>query len=133
MTDTDISRNLGILTERIQSTRDDIAEIKAASERVETRGMTFEKLYIAEHAKLVGVTESAHARIDNHAIKIAEIKVELYKLTESTRDQLRLLTEAIQPLVMTSRVLIWIGGIAGAAVTALVIAIITGQVQLVFK
>ena len=133
MTDIEISTNLGILTERIESSRNDIAEIKAATLRSEARDVLFEKTYIAERELLVSKTKLASAKIDNNTIKIAEIKTELYALTESTRAQLLLLTQAIQPLVMTSRVLMWIGGIAGAAITALVIAVITGQVQLVFK
>ena len=100
---------------------------------MEARGITFEKTYIAEHAKLASVVDAAHTRIDNQAIRLAEIKIEIYELTKNTRAQLLLLTEAIQPLIMTSRVLMWIGGIAGASITALIIAIITGNVQLVFK
>ena len=133
MTDIEISKNLGILTERIESSRNDIAEIKAATLRSEARDVLFEKTYIAERELLVSKTELASAKIDNNTIKIAEIKTELYALTESTRAQLLLLTQAIQPLVMTSRVLMWIAGVVGAAITALVIAVITGQVQLVFK
>ena len=133
MTDIDISQNLGILAERIQSTRDDIGEIKIAGARMEARGITFEKTYIAEHAKLASVVDAAHTRIDNQAIRLAEIKIEIYELTKTTRAQLLLLTEAISPLIMTSRVLMYVGGILGTAVTALIIAIITGQVQFVFK
>ena len=133
MTDTDISKSLGLLEGSVNAARDDIAEMKTASIRTETRSISFEKTYIEEHAKLNGVATSAHARIDNHAIKIAEIKTELYELTKNTRTQLLLLTQAVQPLVMTSRVLMWIAGIVGAALTALIIAVITGQVQLVFK
>jgi len=133
LTDIEISTNLGILTERIESSRNDIAEIKAAALRSEARDVLFEKTYVAERELLVSKTELASARIDNNTIKIAEIKTELYALTESTRAQLLLLTQAIQPLVMTSRVLMWIAGVVGAAITALVIAVITGQVQLVFK
>ena len=133
MPDKDVLAELGVLIGRVEDTRGDIAEIKESQQNAETRGITFEKTYIAEHTRLTGQVEYAHARISNHDIKIAEIKIELYELTKNTREEIRLLADAIKPLAYTSKVITWIFAALGTSIIALVIAIITGQVELVFK
>ena len=132
MTENDIAIELGVLTEQIKRSRQDIAEIKTSQTSMATRSVTFEKTYISEHACVTGAIDNAHNRIDEHDIKIAEIKTELFVLTKSTRLQLKELTEAIAPLVFASRVLIWIIAAAGVSIIGLVVSLITGRVNLVF-
>ena len=132
-TDPDIAQNMAIIAERMTAARADIAEIKTSQKCSEARGRTFEKTYIAEHAKVTSAVEAAHRRLDLQDVKIAEIKTELFELTKTTRIALLELTRALQPIGQTMGIIKWIGGFVGTAIMALIIAVITGQVQLVFK
>lgn len=129
----EISKNLGILTAQMTAVQEDVKEIKATTQDADKRGIAFEKEYIEEHAKVTSAVELTCKRIDDHDVKIAEIKTELFLLTEKTRDQLLLLTQSIQPLVAQSKILSRIAIIVGTAIIGLIIAVITGQVQLLFN
>lgn len=110
-----------VILERIDSLRDDIAEVKAGMSDVTSWRHEFEKRYEVAHNDIDHKANLAHQRID-------EIKL---KQEENTA-QIKALRDAIQPMIYTNKVLSFIGGTLGVSVIALIWAIMTGQVSLVF-
>lgn len=117
-----IDNDYGVILERIKHIQDDVIEIKESQKFGEERAQNFERHYIKDHAVVVQQAEAAHKRLNGHEDKIGSLE-----------NDLGALIKAMQPLVSTNRFLRWVGGIVGAALLALIIAVITGQVQLMFR
>lgn len=103
-----------VLLEKIENLREDLAELsKAISYHLEAQ-VKFEQQSYSDRQLL-------KAQVDNHEKEIAEL-----------RTQVRKLTDMIRPLIVTNRILTWLGGILMASVVALIWGILTHQVLLIF-
>ena len=80
----------------------------------------FAKEYQGSHTQVVESDKQAHARID-----------ELKKRMDAFEDGMRKLTESIQPLIVTNKILSWLAIAFGGSVIALIWAIVTHTVELV--
>lgn len=109
------------IIERLKGIQEDVAEIKADLRAYNEREVAFQRHYEREHQIVLGKAEAAHRRIDGLEPKVAE-----------NADQVKILTNLIQPLISTNKVLIWLGVGFGLSVVALIWAIIIGQAQVVF-
>jgi len=80
----------------------------------------FAKEYTGSHTQVVESDKQAHARIN-----------ELKKRMDDFDDAMKKLTESIQPLIVTNKILSWLAIAFGGSVIALIWAIVTHTVELV--
>ena len=103
-----------VLLERIETVRDDAREIKSSVKCLDQNYRAFREEYTRGHVQVESSIERAHERIDENEEAIGNLR------------------KAVEPLVPTYKVLLWIGGALGTSVLVLIWMLITGQVQLLF-
>jgi hypothetical protein len=77
--------------------------------------------YQKEHTRVVGMVQNAHERIDRLEVDVAE----LTKCVQQMKD-------LIQPVLFVNKILAWVLVAFGVSIIALIFAIITHQVSMVF-
>lgn len=122
------SNNAAVLNERVVSIQSDIGEIKSSLACVSSNLERLERLYLVEHEKLSGRLDVTSRRLDEQITRSNDNTKRIEEIT----NQVIKLEKSIQPLIFSNKILIWLGGILGASVVALIWMIITGQVALVF-
>lgn len=115
------SAQLGILTERIEAQSATLCEVRADIKAIGEAVTNLATEYRVEHARVVDRTHAAHQRIDG-------VERRLDALTSAT-DEMR---KTIQPLIATSKVIMWLGGVVGVTLVAFLWSIMTGQVTVLF-
>lgn len=120
------SGDIKALVVEVQGVREDIAEIKKDVKCLNERQTEFERYYTGEHVKVEAQTLSAHRRLD-----ILEPKVE--KIEVALRTEIQTIRDALSPLHLQAKIIVWVAALLGASVIGLIWAIIVGQAQVVFK
>lgn len=110
----------GIVLERIDQLRGDVAELKDLFRKHVESQTTYERESAIVHAELDNKSSAAHRRLDEQEAIIKELSEQVQKLRD-----------AIQPLVFTNKILTWLGLALGGSVLALIWSIVTHQVSLV--
>ena len=98
----------------LQHIRDDTTDIKACLRKLDKSLNDFKLEYTKEHQVVVSIAEQALEKSMENERKI---------------DQLE---QRLAPLIQANKIIAWVGAGVGTAVIGLIIAIITGQVQIIF-
>lgn len=112
---------------RLDTLQADITEIKSTVTCFAGNLERLERVYLVEHEKLVGRVDKIALLVDDQASRSAANTRRISELA----DQVIKLEKAIQPLIVTNKILSWLFGILGASVLGLIWSLITGQVTLV--
>jgi len=109
-----------VLLERIGNVIDKVDAL-ASDIRCNAGDFTrFAKEYEGSHTQVVESTKQAHARID-----------ELKKRMDAMDEAMKQLTQAIQPLIATNKILTWLAIMLGGSIITLIWAILTHTIELV--
>jgi hypothetical protein len=111
----------GVLLERIDNLLKGQADLIQLHRCHVDAQEAFERETLKSRERQAGVNENTKQRIDGHEKEIIALRVEVDKLTK-----------AIAPLILTNRILTWLGIVLATSVISLIWAIITHQVMLVF-
>jgi len=79
----------------------------------------FSREYEGSHTQVVESDKQAHARID-----------ELKKRMDAFDEAMKKLTESIQPLIFTNKILTWLAVLLGGSIVALIWSILTHEITL---
>lgn len=124
----DSSFDINVLNERIVSMQVDLTEIKLAIQCMTANYDELERLYLVEHERLTGKVEITNRRLDDQSAKI-DAEAQRVKVLA---DQLLQLEKSIQPLIVSNKILVWVGTLLGGSVILLIWMILTGQASVVF-
>lgn len=106
-----------VLKERLDVVVQNTADIKAAIEKIDGRVDVVE----IANVKIDGKADAAHRRLDDHVKRLDTLEVAV-----------RNLSDAVQPLVWTSRLIAFVGTAVGVSIIALIWSLITGQASVTF-
>lgn len=110
----------GVVLERIESLRCDIAELRGAVDVLTRDYRNFREVYVGAHVTLDGKADAAHRRLDDHDKRHVGLEQEV----EQLKNQLT-------PLVLWGKVVAFVGSAVMLSVIALIWSLITGQMRLI--
>lgn len=116
-----ITTNQGVLLERLEALRCDIAELRVVVDAQSKDYRDFREAYVKAHARVEGQAEAAHRRLDEHELDHVQLEGDV-----------RQLKEQLAPVVMWGKVVAFVGSAVMLSVIALIWSLITGQVHMVF-
>ena len=105
-----------VILEKISNLQEDVLEIKTDVGCLNKGYQAFQREYIKESAELSMKAISSHRRLDVHERRLEAIETQMQEIRN-----------ALQPLIMTNRVLAFVGSAVGLSVIALVWSLITGR------
>ena len=105
-----------VILEKIVNLQEDVSEIKTEVGCLNKNYQAFQREYIKESAELSMKTVSSHRRLDVHERRM-----------EAIETQMKEIRDALQPLIMTNRVLAFVGSAVGLSVIALIWSLVTGK------
>ena len=105
-----------VILEKVSNLQEDVSEIKTEVGCLNKNYQAFQREYIKESAELSMKAVSSHRRLDVHE-----------KRMEAIEAQMKEIRDALPPLIMTNRVLAFVGGAVGLSVIALIWSLITGN------
>lgn len=98
-----------------------LAEVRDEIRLMNRAQQEFERRYTVEHQRIVGAVENHQGRLERLEISvIARIE-----------NDIKSITEKISPILFAHKILVWVGGLLGGSVVALIWALITGAVKIV--
>ena len=105
-----------VILERITHVQEGVSEIKTEVGCLNNNYQAFRREHIKEIAELSMKTVSSHRRLDVHERRMDAIEA-----------QMKEIRDALQPLIMTNRVLAFVGSAVGISVIALIWSLVTGK------
>lgn len=96
--------NTAVLLERIEQIRGDVAEIKASVSCFSSSQTTFEKSYIENHAAVKADVKT-----------VSDTAARAHKRIDDLELQMKMLGDAVKPLVFQSKILAWAATVIGGA------------------
>jgi ribosomal protein L29 len=105
---------MGVIMEKLENVRSDVAEIKTILSCHVNDQAKFESDSLTYRAAAKEVIANMQKDLTNHELRLKQLE------------------DIVKELSATNKFLRWVGGIAGASIVALVIAILTGQAAIVF-
>jgi len=119
------SADIKILVSEIQGVREDLKEIKSDIKCLTEWQTDFERHYNSEHVRVDSKADAANRRLD-----LLEPKVE--KLEKAIRDEVQSIKDALHPLKLQAKIIVWVGVVLGMSIIGLIWSIIIGQAKVVF-
>ena len=105
-----------VILEKVSHIQEDVSEIKTELGCLSKNYQAFQREYIKESAELSMKAVSSHRRLDVHEKRMDAIEA-----------QMKEIRDALQPLIMTNRVLAFVGSAVGLSVIALIWSLVTGK------
>ena len=105
-----------VILERVANLQEDVSEIKTDVGCLSNNYQAFQRQCIEKGAELSMKAMSSHRRLDDHDTRLTAIE-----------DQMKEIRDALQPLIMTNKVLVFVGSAVGISVIALIWSLVTGK------
>jgi hypothetical protein len=105
-----------VILERITNVQGDVSEIKTSVGCLSKDSQTFQRQYIRDHSEVTMKVSASHRRLDEHELRMKAIEAQMQELRD-----------ALHPLIITNRILGFIGGAVGLSVIALIWSLVTGR------
>ena len=110
-----------VLIERLEAMQCTLQEVRDEMRQLNKLQAEFEKRYTIEHQRIVSAVEGHQTRLE---------RLELSTVARLEND-VKQLTGQIAPILFAHKILVWVGGLLGGSVVALIWALIIGTVKIV--
>lgn len=114
-------QTLDVISTNLEHVKETVDVIKTDVKCLDQKQNAFEKTYIKEHQIVVSMAT------DNR-----EEVIRAHRRIDDIEKSMKELQQAIQPLVLTNKILTVLGGILATSVIALIWSILTHQVSIIF-
>ena len=115
-----LAESQGIVLERIESLRCDIAELRGAVDVLTRDYREFREVYVGAHVSLEAKAEAAHRRLDEHINGQKDLENDVKQLKEQ-----------LAPVVLWGKIIGFVGSAVMLSIIALIWSLITGELRLI--